>query len=223
MDATAPTKRAPLIPFSVTILRWIALFYLALFKRFRTVNVDFVPAIGPLILVGNHTTALDPVCLQSACNRRLIRFMQAREFYNKRPMYYLYRILRVIPVNRNGNDTTSFRTALRALGENACIGIYPEGQISDGSLRTARQGVALLALLSNATIVPVYLQGSRPFAGMIRDFLRFDRITLYFGAPILLDDLTKHHGEAGIREAALKRIVDAIVTLREHSVSGEAE
>jgi 1-acyl-sn-glycerol-3-phosphate acyltransferase len=138
-------------------------------------------------------------------------------------MYWLYRILQVIPVNRNGNDTTSFRTALRALGENACIGIYPEGQISDGTLRTARQGVALLALLSNATVVPVYLQGSRPFAGMIQDFLRFDRVTIYFGKPIHLDDLTKRHREDGIREIALKRIVDAIVTLREHSATGQAK
>jgi 1-acyl-sn-glycerol-3-phosphate acyltransferase len=214
------TWRSPL-PFPVAFMRGWALLYLAVFKRLRVVHADHVPAEGPVILVANHTTAYDPVALQSACGHRLIRFMQAREYYDKKPLVYLYRYLQVIPVNRTGNDTTSFRTAMRALEANGCIGIFPEGQIStDGDIHTPRKGVALLALLSNATVVPAYFQGTRPFSGMILDFLRFDRVTIYFGEPIRIDDLAERRRNADARDLALKRIMDAVVALRDRYADG---
>jgi len=72
-----------------------------------------------------------------------------------------------------------------------------------------KQGVALLALMSNATVVPAYIQGTSPFSGMVSDFLKFNKITLYFGRPIRFDDLGGKRDEAS-REIAAKRIMDAI-------------
>jgi 1-acyl-sn-glycerol-3-phosphate acyltransferase len=133
-------------------------------------------------------------------------------------MQYLYRALRVIPVNRTGNDVASIRTALRELSVNGCIGIFPEGRISDdGQLHEARKGVALLALMSNAPVVPAYFRGTRPYSGMIRDFLRFNHVTLYFGPPIRFDDLHGQHRDKNVREIALKRIMDGILGLSHES------
>ena len=202
------------LPRRVELVRRIAFLYLTLFKKFRVLNVGHIPSSGPLIIVANHSAAYDPVCLQVACKNRLIRFMEAREYYDKMPMNLLYRMFRVIPVNRTGNDTASLRTALRELSNNGCVGIFPEGRINhDGRPREARKGVALLALLSNAVVVPAYIHSALPFSGMIRDFLRFNEVTVRFGPPIRFDDLTgRQHKEA--RDAALKRIMDAIVALQ---------
>jgi 1-acyl-sn-glycerol-3-phosphate acyltransferase len=140
--------------------------------------------------------------------------MMAKEYYLKKPLYWFYKSVKVIPVNRTGNDTASIRTALRALADGACIGMFPEGGISeDGRLREGRQGVALLALMSGATVVPAYIQGTRPHAGMLQDFLRFDKVTLYFGRPLRFDDL-KGHGESA-RNAATGRIMAEITRLRD--------
>ena len=79
------------------------------------------------------------------------------------------------------------------------------------------KGVALLALMSNAAVVPAYIQGTRPYSGMLRDFFQFNQVTLHFGPPIRFDDLAGQHRDKEARDLALKRIMDAIVDLKEQS------
>lgn len=203
------------LPLPVAIARRIVVAYLTIFKRFKVGNAGRIPISGPVIFVANHTTAYDPLCMQGASKQRLIQFMMAKEYYEKKPLHYMYRWLKVIPVNRTGNDTASIRAALRSLNEGACIGMFPEGKISDdGRMNEGRQGVALLALMANATVVPAYIQGTLPHRGMVGDFTCFNRVTLWFGRPIRFDDLAGKRDEAA-REVASKRIMDAITALRD--------
>lgn len=211
------------LPLPLELLRKLGAVYLALFKKFRVVDADYIPDSGPVILVANHTAVYDPVCLQVACKTRSIRFMEAREYFDQAPLTPIYRALRVIPVNRTGNDTASIRTAVRELSNNGCIGIFPEGRISDDcQIHEGRKGVALLALMTNAAVVPAYVQGTRPFSGMMRDFLQFNQVTLHFGRPIRFDDLAGRHGDREAREIALNRIMDAIIALQDRSESRKA-
>jgi len=204
------------LPLPVAIARRFVSLYLTIFKRFAVGNAGRIPASGPVIFVANHSTAYDPLCLQAASRYRLIQFMMAKEYYEKKPMNFFYRWLKVIPVNRTGNDTASIRTALRALGDGSCIGMFPEGKISDdGRMNEGRQGVALLALMSGATVVPAYIQGTSPYQGMVKDFLTLNKVTLYFGKPIRFDDLPKGKRDEASRDLATKRIMDAITALRD--------
>ncbi len=207
--------RRQTLPLPVAILRRFVTLYLTIFKRFAVGNAGRIPPAGPVIFVANHTTPYDPLCLQAASKFRLIQFMMAKEYYEKKPLNYFFKWLGVIPVNRTGNDTASIRTALRALSDGSCIGMFPEGKISDdGRLQQSHQGVALLALMSGATVVPSYIQGTTPHSGMVKDFLKFNKDTLYFGAPIRLDDLPKKRDEA-VRQQATDRIMNAIIALRD--------
>jgi len=211
------------LPLHVELLRKMGAVYLAFFKKFQSVNTDYIPRSGPVILVANHTAVYDPVCLQVACRHRHIRFMEAREYYDQAPLTMIYRALRVIPVNRTGNDTAGIRTAVRELSKGGCIGIFPEGRISDDcQIHEGRKGVALLALMTNAVVVPGYIQGTRPFSGMMRDFLQFNHVTLHFGPPIRFDDLAGRHGDRDARDIALQRIMDAIIALQQQSDTRKA-
>ncbi len=139
--------RRQTLPLPVAIARRIVVFYLAIFKHFAVGNAGRIPVKGPVIFVANHTTAYDPLCLQGASTYRLIQVMMAIEYYEKQPLNIIFRWLKVIPVNRTGNDTASIRAALRALGEGNCIGMFPEGKISDdGRMNEGRQGVAAFGL-----------------------------------------------------------------------------
>jgi 1-acyl-sn-glycerol-3-phosphate acyltransferase len=208
-------RPAHALPLPVRLIRRIADAYLSLFKSFRVFNADLIPASGPVIIVANHSAAYDPVCLQVGCGNRLIRFLEAREYYDKHGLQFLYRMLHVIPINRTGNDTAGIRMAARELRNHGCIGIFPEGRISDDcQLQQARQGVAFLALLTNAAVVPAYIHGTRPFSGMVRDFLQFNPVTLHFGPPIRFNDLAGQHHDKQSREIALHRTMNAIAKLK---------
>jgi 1-acyl-sn-glycerol-3-phosphate acyltransferase len=216
-------RQTSALPLALELLRKLAAVYLAFFKKFRSINADYIPSSGPVILVANHTAVYDPVCLQVACKYRPIRFLEAREYYDQVPLTMIYRALRVIPVNRTGNDTAGIRKAVRELSNSGCIGIFPEGRISDDcQLHEGRQGVALLALRTNAVVVPAYIHGTRPFSGMMRDFLQFNHVTLQFGPPIRFDDLTGRHGDRDARDIALQRIMDAISALQHESAPRKA-
>jgi 1-acyl-sn-glycerol-3-phosphate acyltransferase len=211
-------RQTSALPLPIELLRKFAFVYLVFFKKFRVIGAEYIPHSGPMVLVANHTAVYDPVCLQVACRNRFIRFMEAREYFNQRPLTTIYRALRVIPVNRTGNDTVSIRTAVRELSNDGCIGIFPEGRISDDcQLQEGRKGVALLALMTNAVVAPAYIQGARPFSGMMRDFLQFNQVTLHFGPPIRFDDLVGRHRDRDARDIALKRIMDAIIALQVRS------
>ncbi len=206
--------RAQHLPLGVAIARRAASAYLSVWKSFKPGNACRIPTSGPVIFVSNHTAAFDPLVMQSASKRRHVRFMMAKEYYQQKPLVWFYKSVGVIPVNRSGNDTASIRTALRALQDGECIGMYPEGKISlDGKLGEGRQGVALLALMSGATVVPSYITGNNAHSDMLTDFLKRNRVSIYFGRPLRFDDL-KGRDEVA-RDEATRRIMDAIIALRD--------
>ena len=108
------------------------------------------------------------------------------------------------------------RAALRALKDGGVIGMFPEGKISlDGRLQETRAGVAMLALMSGATVVPAYIRGTRTHSGMVEDFRKRGRITLFFGTPLSFADLEGRSRDPEARETAARRIIGAIVALRD--------
>ncbi len=195
-------------------MRFVAA-YLSLWKHLERGNAGRIPLTGPVIFVANHSSAYDPLIMQVISKRRLIQFMMAKEYYQMKPFIWVYRWFGVIPVNRTGNDTASIRAALRVLADGGCIGMYPEGKISlDGRMDKGHPGVALLALMSGATVVPAYLRGTNVHAGMIKDFIVRNKVTVFFGTPLRFDDLKKKRDEE-TRTIATKRIMDAIIALRD--------
>ena len=66
------------------------------------------------------------------------------------------------PVDRDGTARAStFRMALRLLSLNGAVVIFPEGGIVDSTAEVeVKEGVATLAAMSRAPVLPVYIAGS---------------------------------------------------------------
>src|SRR5439155_125839 len=72
----------------------------------------------------------------------------------------LIRALNARPVRREGADAGALRAALRVLEGGGAVLVFPEGTRGDeGVLREAKPGAALLAVLSGASVVPVFVRG----------------------------------------------------------------
>lgn len=201
---------------AVAIARRVVVAYVTLWHRFVRVGPSRIPPKGPVIVVANHTSGLDPLALQASSPRRVIQFMIAKEYYEAFPLKYVFSAMSMIPVNRSGTDIASFRVALRELKDGHCLGIFPEGKISlDGKLQKAYPGVAALALLSGATVVPAYISGTRRHETVTKDLLRRARLSIRYGKPMRFDHYAEQGRDKDVQEKVTAEIMAAIAALGE--------
>ena len=128
--------------------------------RLESQGRDNIPATGPVLLVANHSSLLDPPLIGAAARRQLI-FLAKVELFQFPLFGGLMRRLNARPVRRDGADPAALRTAMRVLEEGRALLIFPEGTRGDeGVIRPAKAGAGMLAVLSGASVVPVYVRGS---------------------------------------------------------------
>lgn len=151
--------------------------YVRLVHRLRVRGLENVPASrrpGPIIVVANHTSGVDPLLMQAAVPFE-IRFMMARDM-QPRLFRRLWDWTGVISVDRDtaGGDTRAAREAIRYLTSfptpaeapsqptSGVIGIFPEGGIErpQGRIMPFLPGVGLLVHKSGARVLPVLIEGA---------------------------------------------------------------
>ncbi len=123
-----------------------------------------IPREGPVLVVANHASNFDSVVLGAWLTPRLgrrLHWLGKKELFDWPVFGWLARNGGVHPVDREAADIDAFRLAKRILDEDNVLFVFPEGTRSpDGTLQEARDGVALLALRTGATIVPIGVGGS---------------------------------------------------------------
>ena len=99
----------------------------------------------------------------------------------------------VHPVDRSTADIEAYRLATRILEEGDVLLIFPEGTRSpDGSLQEAKDGLATLAMRTNAAIVPIGINGSDkvwPKGSKLPIPIPRRTITVHIGSPFRVADV----------------------------------
>jgi 1-acyl-sn-glycerol-3-phosphate acyltransferase len=83
------------------------------------------------------------------------------------------------PVDRKGSATAAIKRSVNVLKSGGAIGIFPEGTRNLTGTEQTHEGVALLAALSGAPVVPAALVGT----GKAKRFAQFH---VLFGRPLTL-------------------------------------
>ena len=126
--------------------------------------IDEIPTEGPLILAANHASNFDAIVLGSWLIPRLgrrIHWLGKKELFAWPIVGWAAANGGVHPVDRGTADVEAFRLAQRILTEGQVLFVFPEGTRSpDGGLQAAQDGVAVLALRTDAPIVPLGIAGS---------------------------------------------------------------
>ena len=139
-----------------------------LFTRRRWSGTEHVPATGGVIVAVNHISHADPIIAADyvlyGCGRPA-RFMAKSTLFKGRGLVgSVMRGAKQIPVHRHTADASAaLHDAVEALHAGECIVIYPEGTVTrdpDKWPMLARTGVARLALLSGAPVIPVAQWGA---------------------------------------------------------------
>jgi 1-acyl-sn-glycerol-3-phosphate acyltransferase len=112
---------------------------------------------------------LDPLLIL-ASSRRPIRFLIAREQYERFGLNWLFRAVKCIPVDREKKPERALRSAIRSLQEGHVVAIFPHGKIytPDDPPISIKPGVALLAQLSGVDILPMRISGVRGVGHVVR-------------------------------------------------------
>ncbi|MBI1847579.1 MAG: 1-acyl-sn-glycerol-3-phosphate acyltransferase [Candidatus Rokubacteria bacterium] len=198
------------------ILKPVAVALLRLLFRASRRGQAHVPATGPVLVVANHSSLLDPPVVGGMCPRP-VSFLAKAELFRIPLFGGLIRRLNARPVRREGTDAGALRTALRVLQEGGALLLFPEGTRGpEGVLREAKAGAGMLAVLSGASVVPAYVQGTGQAWPRGRTLPRPARVTVTFGPPLRFDvapgSTRKDAYEVASREmmAAIARLRDAV-------------
>jgi 1-acyl-sn-glycerol-3-phosphate acyltransferase len=164
--------------------------WLRVYHRLQIEGLENLPADGSFIMVCNHTSHLDALCLLSAIPlRKLHRAFPAAAqdyfFVNVRRTAVAAILANALPFSRDAHPRQSLAICRRLLGNPGNILIlFPEGTRSvDGELGEFRPGIGALATGSGAPVVPCALRGA--FAAWPKGALlpRPRRLRLIIGVP----------------------------------------
>jgi 1-acyl-sn-glycerol-3-phosphate acyltransferase len=127
-------------------------------------DLERIPKTGPLILAPNHLSNADgPIIagwLTPALGRR-IHWLGKREMFKIPGSGLVLGAASVHPVDRGSADIEAYRLAERILASGNVLLAFPEGTRSrDGRLQRPREGIGLLALRTDAPVLPVGISGT---------------------------------------------------------------
>lgn len=158
---------------------------------------------GGCIVVSNHVSGLDALLLIAAANRPL-RFLVAKEQYERFGVHGLLKNAGCIPVEREKRPERAFREALRTLARGEVLALFPHGKIHLDSdpPRRLKAGVVKLAQLSGCPIYPVRVDGIKGQGHTILSIPMRSKARLKIGEPI--------HAQGMDEDACLEKIAQHI-------------
>jgi 1-acyl-sn-glycerol-3-phosphate acyltransferase len=149
---------------------------------FQVTGREHLPEQGPLLVVGNHFSFLDPVAL-IAISPWPIEFVGGFRTPNAPPLVsFLRELWGFYPVYRGTGSQVAFRAAQAVLAQRGVMGIFPEGSSAHALLRPPRPGAAFMAARSRTRILPVGFDGLIDVFPSLRKGRRA-RVTIRIGEP----------------------------------------
>lgn len=126
-------------------------------------GLENVPAQGPLLVVMNHTSFLDPLLVGAYMPRHIVMMHKAE--LSRKPVFgALVKAYGAFPVQRGELDLSAVRKGKEVLEGGEALLMAPEGTRSkDGRLQRAKDGPALLAMWTGTPILLVAISGPKKF------------------------------------------------------------
>ncbi len=177
-------------------------------------GTENLPTEGPLLVVGNHFSFLDPVAVIGAVPYP-IEFVGGAQMPNApKEVTWLTRVYGILPVHRGSISRETLFASRRVLEQKGVLGIFPEAGSWASVLRPARPGAAYLASCTQAKILPVGLDGLIDVFPMLRSGKKA-RVRINFGKPFG-PLFVSHRGETDrgrlteIGNEMMRRVADLI-------------
>jgi 1-acyl-sn-glycerol-3-phosphate acyltransferase len=190
--------------------------FLALTSTHDWQRQDLIPRDGGVIVAANHVGYVDPMTLGIYVLEagRVPKYLAKSSLFETPLIKHVFIGAKQIPVYRGTSDASNaLSAAVDAVAEGDCVLIYPEGTVTrdpDYWPMKARTGVARLALMTGAPVVPVAQWGPQDVwhykAKLPRPFPR-KKVQILAGEPV---DLSSYAGMP-LTTDVLREVTDLIM------------
>ncbi|QIR70865.1 1-acyl-sn-glycerol-3-phosphate acyltransferase [Kocuria sp. KD4] len=182
-------------------------------------GLENLPQDGPVIIASNHLSFLDSVIISAFMPRR-VKFIAKAEYVNSpgikgKLMREAFEFIDIIPVTRGqqSESVAALDPAVEHLKQGNVFGIYPEGTRSrDGYLYRGHSGVAYLAYVTGAPVVPVGLIGTQRLQPPGATTIRPAKFEMHVGEPIPTPE-SHGHQTGKLRKTHVEQIMTTIAAL----------
>src|SRR4051794_28627272 len=153
-------------------------------------GAENVPADGPVLLCGNHTSHLDAAAILAALPRDVAlrtTTAAAKDVFGERPVRgFVSRLTTgALPLERGSEFARGLRQLEAVLRDRRPLILFPEGRRSpDGRLVEFKDGAAMLAMRTGAPIVPIHLDGLHEALPRGSRIPVATKVRVHFGEPI---------------------------------------
>ncbi len=145
------------------VMRFITWVLVNTLYRVRADGAQNIPPEGPVLLVCNHVSYMDPLLLMANL-RRPARFVMYYKIFRIPLLSFVFRTARAIPIAGQKEDPAVLQQAYDAIdaalaaGEVVCI--FPEGALTtDGAIASFRPGLEKILARRPVPVVPMALRG----------------------------------------------------------------
>ena len=135
-------------------LKTILFFLKRIFNVHWDVDKNISRLQGPIIILGNHPSNIDPILLAGALYPIKINFLTASSYFHNSILRYLLYMIGTIPKTQFRADPGAVKSMLKVIRRNGVLGIFPEGSRSiDGTTQSIEDSITKLVKKTQANLV----------------------------------------------------------------------
>ena len=189
LAAEALARNSRLMNALRTVVYWWVRWWLKIQFRFQVEGGEVFRRTPQFIVIANHTSHLDAICLLAALppEQRNRCYSAAAEdyFYTNVFKEQVARLLaNTFPFRRHADTRQSLDACVRILERGDSLIFFPEGTRSTtGEMQRFRKGIGILVQGTRYPVIPAYLQGAGEALGKGRFYPQAATVRLYVGAP----------------------------------------
>jgi 1-acyl-sn-glycerol-3-phosphate acyltransferase len=193
---------------SVHFVTWL---YISLFYRFRVWGGHRLPRTGPVLIISNHQSFLDPMLIGAATPRRQFFSLARATLFSHPGFGWVIRLMNAVPVERGAADMSAMRRCIDVLKQGHALVIYPEGtRTKNGTTGSFASGMMFLVKRASPDVVPIAIEGAFDVWPRTRKIPRLTgQIGVMIGQPIPAQVLLDMD-----QEAALKHLQQTVEDMR---------
>ena len=182
------------------LMQTLLLFGGVLLFRIRLRGILHEPTEGPVLVVANHQSHLDPPMI-GMFFRRPLNYMARETLFKFPPLGWLIYTLGAIPIDRDGVGLSGMKETLRRLKYGQMVLVFPEGsRTRDGRVGVFKPGFCALARRGGVQLLPVGIAGAYRAWPRSRSFPRAATVQIEVGSLLGPEEIAKLDDTALIAE-----------------------